>query len=87
MPEGGQLVILSKGGMAMLLGDQTLSALANYFTCDEDEKCMNLLLMEQSFVTLAMNKREDAPVTITSKSSGPPPLLIHLFSNSKQAQA
>lgn len=57
----------------MLLGNQTLDTLANYFT-REDERCANLLLMEHSFSTLAHPR----DITHTSKPCTPSllPLLI-----------
>jgi hypothetical protein len=78
VPEDGQLVILSKSGMAMLLGEQALASLANYYAREEEERYTNLVLLEHSFGTLAR------PITHTSKpmNSSLAPFLIHNVASS-----
>jgi len=52
VPESGELVILSKAGMAALLGNSTLDTLSGYFARDEIERCENLLSMELALGSL-----------------------------------
>jgi hypothetical protein len=52
VPESGELVILSKAGMAGLLGNSTLDTLSGYFARDEMERCENLLSMELALGSL-----------------------------------
>ncbi len=57
VPVGGELVILSKRGMAALLGDSTLNALSNYSSCSEDKRCEVLLSMERALGSLVHKRK------------------------------
>jgi len=60
VPAHSELVVLSKSGMAALLGDGALDSLERYFTRAEDERCEDLLSLEQAIGSLVRKrKRED----------------------------
>jgi hypothetical protein len=57
VPENGELVILSKRGMASLLGNRTLETLSTYFARGEDAQCESLLSIEQALSSLERKRK------------------------------
>lgn len=62
-------MILSKHGMAALLGDSTLDTLAKYLGPNREEDCENLLSMERSLGTLFCKRKRSETATETKTKS------------------
>jgi hypothetical protein len=62
-------VILSKNGMAALLGDHALDALSTYFGRIEDERCENLLSIEQALGARKRKREDDTAPSVAKQVS------------------